>query len=96
MNLLAYFIPCTQEQFISCSPHIGLLDNYYDACMGWLKTPQRTNSFNFTKMFTPASDIAIVINEKYFKGDQHNLTGRTAGKISYRINRLKGGLVYVR
>ena len=57
----------------------GILDHYYDACFGYIDTHERRNAFNFTVPIHPPSDIAVIIDEGKFEGDEHDLTGKTQG-----------------
>lgn len=60
----------------------GLLDHYYDGCIGMLPTPDRKNSFNFTVPFTPSTHSGLLYKPGNHLTDQqaHNVTGKKIGK----------------
>ncbi len=57
----------------------GLMDHYYDGCIGFLPTPDRLNSFNFTEPYTPNFHAALFWKEGS-EGDHHDVTGKKVGE----------------
>ncbi len=58
----------------------GLMDHYYDGCIGFLPTPDRLNSFNFTLPYTPSLHAALFWKEGS-EGDHHDVTGKKVGEL---------------
>ena len=60
----------------------GMLDGWYDGCLGMLPSPDRLNTFNFTMAFTPNVKAALHWREGEDMGDKKNLTKRKIGKVN--------------
>lgn len=57
---------------------IGLLDEYYDGCLGLYPTVERKNSFNFTEPYTASLRAVLVFRQGELPADK-NIAGKTIG-----------------
>merc|ERR1711976_600455 len=62
-------------------PGVGLLDQWYDACMGLYPTPQRMNAFNFSVPFTENIRAALHYRLDSNPDDPDNVTGKKIGFV---------------
>ena len=61
--------------------YLGLMDHYYDGCIGNLPTPDRLNSFNFTLPFAPDVGCGLLYKPgtQLTSEEAHNVTDKRIG-----------------
>jgi len=72
---------CWQTQGGHEYPGIGLLDEYYDGCLGLYPTAERKNSFNFTLPYTTSLRAVLVFRKGEVPADK-NIASKTIGFVS--------------
>ncbi len=55
------------------------MDHYYDGCMGYFPSPERLNSFNFTKPYGPNINTALFWKEGS-EGNHTDVMGKKVGE----------------